>query len=93
MRLSCSTADNKTLVWKHTPVGSQVENDVYVSGNVVKPYDTRFKVEQDFVTGDNTLTVSSLQRTDSGTYTCMRAAGDSQTYKTELIVLGNAFKV
>lgn len=88
LRLSCSPAF-QAVVWKHTPVGSNEENDVYVSGNMVKPYDKRFKVVKDYTTGDFVLTVSSVQRIDSGTYVCMRADEDGPKYKTELIVLGN----
>ena len=87
---TCCSDIQKTLFWKHQPVGSRSIGDINDLRGLVDGYRTsgRFNVTPDISGGCYSLVIKDVTSADVGMYLCLDDAGLGQMKGWELIVLG-----
>lgn len=86
----CTDIVEKTIFWKHKPVGSANANDIYDSNGFVNGFlsSGRFSMPPGSSRGCHSLTTTNVRLEDGGTYICTDAEGLGQMMGWELVILG-----
>ena len=86
--LPCKTNNNATVLWAFYD-SSQPRPflDIYVAGNTINGYATRFSVS-DSVEYQQDLVIANVSRTDEGLYVCVEDEGFGPIHYLMLVIRG-----
>lgn len=86
---NCSISDpSADISWFHHPVGKRTDHHqyVYTAGQLISPYDRRFRIDKQISAGSFNLVLLNAQLSDAGLYVCQNGGANSAVY-AELIVI------